>query len=390
MRNRRKRLLTRNRRRYFSLNLDPPSKPRTGLYLQLNSEQMEEKQTTLINKIKKSTSVSTGFTNLKRCLSFCDCLNEAGSVDRFNLRTSFSQNNLHSTVLKSVPINSPNNIAASATSRFSTSETETIIMANQFYSSQNKNNSLSTKTEFHQTQKWIENRFIKRFNTFKIHHSQYNHSNHNNRHKNNYKKLLRRKQNGVFEQDASCSEVELDQEETLHEENQNFKINQTKECSCANSMFNSYRSLEDKSKRKEKMPKKSSEKPSSSFKKLLNNKNNFDEIHDQHALERRMGSSVLDFISELPLERDLTDSLSKQDNPFHLFLCFSLFVEHRDHVMQSDMDANDIACYFDKMTRLHNMKSVLNRARYLYTELYLKRANAISYIQSFNQIQNTP
>lgn len=92
-------------------------------------------------------------------------------------------------------------------------------------------------------------------------------------------------------------------------------------------------------------------------------------------------------------EQDLEEliySLSRLDNPFLLFLCLSLFIENRDHLMNSQMDANDIACYFDKMTRRHNAKNTLNRARYLYTKLYLAKANVFNYIQQLMEIQNSP
>lgn len=88
------------------------------------------------------------------------------------------------------------------------------------------------------------------------------------------------------------------------------------------------------------------------------------------------------------LEEDLIYSLSKLDNPFLLFICFSIFIEHRDHIMRNEMDVNDIACFFDKMARKHNMRSILNRARYLYTQLYLSKTNVFSYMQQVNEIAN--
>ncbi len=90
------------------------------------------------------------------------------------------------------------------------------------------------------------------------------------------------------------------------------------------------------------------------------------------------------------LEEELIYSISKLDNPFLLFICFSIFIEHRDHIMRSQLDANDIACYFDKMLRKHNMKTILSRARYLYTKLYLSKTNAFSYMQQLNEISNSP
>jgi hypothetical protein len=85
-------------------------------------------------------------------------------------------------------------------------------------------------------------------------------------------------------------------------------------------------------------------------------------------------------------EEELILALSKQDNPFLLFICFAIFVEHRDHIMNSRMDANDIACYFDKMTRKHNLNTIIGRARYLYTKIYLSKTNTFNYLQQLNEI----
>ena len=90
-------------------------------------------------------------------------------------------------------------------------------------------------------------------------------------------------------------------------------------------------------------------------------------------------------------EEELIYSISKQDNPFLLFICFAIFIEHRDHIMNTNMDANDMACYFDKMTRKHNLKNILSRARYLYTKIYLSKTNVFNYLQQLNEIPlNSP
>ncbi|RNA19111.1 TBC1 domain family member 25 [Brachionus plicatilis] len=99
------------------------------------------------------------------------------------------------------------------------------------------------------------------------------------------------------------------------------------------------------------------------------------------------------FASQAPAdlhEEQLVHELSKLDNPFLLFVCFAMFLENRQLIIGSQMDANDIACFFDKMTRRHNVKSVLLRARYLYAKLYLAKVNAFSYIQHLMDIQNSP
>lgn len=58
-------------------------------------------------------------------------------------------------------------------------------------------------------------------------------------------------------------------------------------------------------------------------------------------------------------------------NPFLMFLCISVLRQHRDIIMKSNMDYNEIAIHFDKMVRKHNVNRVLNQARHMYTA-YLK------------------
>lgn len=59
-------------------------------------------------------------------------------------------------------------------------------------------------------------------------------------------------------------------------------------------------------------------------------------------------------------------------NPFLMFLCIAVLCQHRDAVMKSGMDYNEIAMHFDKMVRKHNVTRVLNQARLLYAT-YLKQ-----------------
>ena len=89
-------------------------------------------------------------------------------------------------------------------------------------------------------------------------------------------------------------------------------------------------------------------------------------------------------------DEQLCYSLSRLDNPFLLFVCMAIFMEKRQHILKHQLDANDIACYFDKMTRKHDVKSVLNRARHLYTKLYLSKANLFNYIHHAMEIENSP
>uniref|UniRef100_A0A1A9X3G2 Rab-GAP TBC domain-containing protein n=1 Tax=Glossina brevipalpis TaxID=37001 RepID=A0A1A9X3G2_9MUSC len=58
-------------------------------------------------------------------------------------------------------------------------------------------------------------------------------------------------------------------------------------------------------------------------------------------------------------------------NPFLIFLCLTLLLQHRNTIMKNNMDYNEIAMHFDKMVRKHDVIRVLNQARRMYIE-YLK------------------
>lgn len=58
-------------------------------------------------------------------------------------------------------------------------------------------------------------------------------------------------------------------------------------------------------------------------------------------------------------------------NPFLMFLCLTLLLQHRNYVMKNAMDYNEIAMHFDKMVRKHNVVRVLSQARRMYAD-YLK------------------
>ncbi|EFN88391.1 TBC1 domain family member 25 [Harpegnathos saltator] len=62
-------------------------------------------------------------------------------------------------------------------------------------------------------------------------------------------------------------------------------------------------------------------------------------------------------------------------NPFLMFLCITLLLQHRDFVMRNQMDYNEMAMHFDKMVRRHNVIRVLNQARQLFAG-YLRRHSA--------------
>lgn len=58
-------------------------------------------------------------------------------------------------------------------------------------------------------------------------------------------------------------------------------------------------------------------------------------------------------------------------NPFLMFLCLTLLLQHRQHIMINKMDHNELAMHFDKMVRQHNVNKVLAQARRMF-ETYLK------------------
>ncbi|KAA8591228.1 hypothetical protein FQN60_002171 [Etheostoma spectabile] len=41
-------------------------------------------------------------------------------------------------------------------------------------------------------------------------------------------------------------------------------------------------------------------------------------------------------------------------NPFMLFLCLSILLEHRDHIIKNGLDYNELAMHFDRLVRRHN------------------------------------
>ncbi|XP_055381882.1 protein PF3D7_1417600 isoform X2 [Condylostylus longicornis] len=64
-------------------------------------------------------------------------------------------------------------------------------------------------------------------------------------------------------------------------------------------------------------------------------------------------------------------------NPFLIFLCLTLLLQHRNIIMRNNLDYNEMAMHFDKMVRKHDVNRVLNQARRMYFE-YLKTYNALA------------
>jgi hypothetical protein len=59
-------------------------------------------------------------------------------------------------------------------------------------------------------------------------------------------------------------------------------------------------------------------------------------------------------------------------NPFLMFLCITVLLQHRDHIISKGMDYNEMAMHFDKMVRKHHVTRVLNQARQMYAR-YIKQ-----------------
>ncbi|KAG9328550.1 hypothetical protein JZ751_013041, partial [Albula glossodonta] len=55
-------------------------------------------------------------------------------------------------------------------------------------------------------------------------------------------------------------------------------------------------------------------------------------------------------------------------NPFMLFLCVSLLLEQRTHILRGGLDHNELAMHFDRLVRRHSLARVLHRARALFAE----------------------
>ncbi|XP_046961998.1 TBC1 domain family member 25 isoform X1 [Vanessa cardui] len=78
-------------------------------------------------------------------------------------------------------------------------------------------------------------------------------------------------------------------------------------------------------------------------------------------------NTVKNSISSLP-----SPSIFGGGNPFLMYLCLTVLLQHRDYIMRNRMDYNELAMHFDKMVRKHNVNRVLNQARQMYA-LYLKQ-----------------
>ncbi|UYV77395.1 TBC1D25 [Cordylochernes scorpioides] len=58
-------------------------------------------------------------------------------------------------------------------------------------------------------------------------------------------------------------------------------------------------------------------------------------------------------------------------NPFLLFVCLVLLVQHRNYLLENTLEFSDIGMYFDKLVRRHDAKKALLQARALFEEYLL-------------------
>lgn len=84
-------------------------------------------------------------------------------------------------------------------------------------------------------------------------------------------------------------------------------------------------------------------------------------------------------VNNSPHQRDPSKLPPPQEfgagNPFLIFLCLTLLVQHREKIIQQGMCYEDIAMHFDRLVRRHDANRVLHHARQMYTE-YLRAQQA--------------
>ena len=79
-------------------------------------------------------------------------------------------------------------------------------------------------------------------------------------------------------------------------------------------------------------------------------------------------------------------------NPFLMFVCIACLLQHRNQIMNGRYDYQEIAMYFDKLVRKHDVSKTLSLARKLFAEYlnddWAMPANDIL-IQTEVKIENT-
>ncbi|KAM9327272.1 TBC1 domain family member 25 [Gastrophryne carolinensis] len=55
-------------------------------------------------------------------------------------------------------------------------------------------------------------------------------------------------------------------------------------------------------------------------------------------------------------------------NPFMLFLCLSILLEHREQIMKQNMSYDELAMHFNRLVRRHNLNRAMHRAKALFAD----------------------
>lgn len=102
--------------------------------------------------------------------------------------------------------------------------------------------------------------------------------------------------------------------------------------------------------------------------------NNFQRKYDvfKPPLKNATVTNVGDSLTKTSISSLPSPTLFGGGNPFLMYLCLTVLLQHRDYVIKNHMDYNELAMHFDKMVRKHNVNRVLNQARQMYA-IYLKQ-----------------
>lgn len=74
-------------------------------------------------------------------------------------------------------------------------------------------------------------------------------------------------------------------------------------------------------------------------------------------------------------------------NPFTMCACLALLLQQRDHIMQNELDYNELAMHYDRSSRKQNFSKFLARARSLFIS-YLKQSHSSDMSATFTAICN--
>ena len=101
------------------------------------------------------------------------------------------------------------------------------------------------------------------------------------------------------------------------------------------------------------------------------------DIIELNSCEEAMENPSIDFIrTSFTLPKLPPPDEFGYGNPFLLFLCLTLLMQQRDHIIHNKMDYNDLAMHFDKLVRRHHVNRVLHQAQSLYAVYLRSQAQA--------------